>query len=69
MSEQYVPPQPVAAGVTCRLGELAVKAQIVFFYQFHSKVVLFGNSVVEVILFAKNSIHPYLRTSEASWLA
>jgi hypothetical protein len=45
----HLPPPPVVAG-TCRLGELAAKAQVILFYQFYSEMVLFGNSLVEVVL-------------------
>jgi hypothetical protein len=37
------------------LGELAATVQVVFFYQFHSEVVFSDNSLVDVVLFAKNS--------------
>jgi hypothetical protein len=32
--EQYMPPLAVAAGATCRFGELAATTQVVFFVNF-----------------------------------
>jgi hypothetical protein len=71
VGEQYVPPQPVAADATCRLGELAATgcggrchvslselaatAQVVIFVNFTLKVVLLDNLLVEVVFFTKNS--------------
>jgi hypothetical protein len=49
---RHVIPAAIASGGTCRLGSLPPRCKWLFFFQFHSKVVLFDNSHVKVVLFA-----------------